>query len=198
MTVGMDVRCPHCNKFFLAKTMEKHSKRCPDRVFYVWNKAGCAIPTHKDTSGKTLYVCIICGERDHSKPKIVTHLALHDFAHLQRFNLDAIMVHSPEFAVEQDELRCLTRKSCKFSAHSFYTEGLHRCEDTKCGNLGARLSTVSMSLAKENAADGAATTTGKSTSKTIMNWRYCSRDNRSASRPSTRTSGTTSPARSSR
>lgn len=123
MTVGMDVRCEHCNQFFLAKSMKKHSKRCPGRVFYVWNEAGYTVPTHTDTNGNTLYVCIICGERDPSKPKIVTHLARHDFAHLQRFNLDAIMAHSPEFAVEQHELRFFTRKSCKFSAHSFYTEG---------------------------------------------------------------------------
>ena len=45
VTVGMDVRCPHCNQFFLGKSMKKHKVRCPDRVFYVWNKAGYATPT---------------------------------------------------------------------------------------------------------------------------------------------------------
>ena len=49
------------------------------------------------------------------------------------------MAHSPEFAVEQNDLRCLTKKTCKFSAHSFFTEGQHRREDKKCGDLNTRL-----------------------------------------------------------
>ena len=47
MTVGMEVRCPHCNQYFLANSMKKHIHRCPNRVFTVWNKAGYTIPHSK-------------------------------------------------------------------------------------------------------------------------------------------------------
>ena len=91
--------CPHCNQFIKPRYIANHITLCSKDVFKIWKAKGENIPSRKD-GGQTMYICIICGNEDRDRDKLIAHMAKHSFLLLQRFNLDVIFNHFPEHLSE--------------------------------------------------------------------------------------------------